>query len=99
MAIKMTESAARRLKAVVSGKSLPESTMLRVDLERGEPERELRLVLRLDTQEPREDDEVETTEGVRLAVRKDVAQALGDLQVDFREDVNRFMFERAEPTG
>ena len=99
MAIKMTESAARQLKAIVSSKALPESTVLRVDVEGGEAEGELHLVLRLDTQEPGEDDEVETTEGARLAVRKDVAQALDDLQLDFREDVSRFMFERAEPTG
>ena len=97
MTIKMTKGAAQQLKAIVSSKALPESTMLRVDVERGEGEGELRLALRLDTQEPGEDDEVETTEGARLAVRKDLAQALGNHKLDFREDVSRFVFERAEP--
>ena len=97
MAIKMTETAARLLKAVLSSKSLPESTMLRVDVEGGEAEGESRLVLRLDTQEPGEDDEVETTEGARLVVHKELARELGDLQIDFRKDGGGFVFKRAEP--
>lgn len=97
--IKMTKRAAQQLKAVLSSKSLPESTVLRLDMKRGEVGEELRLALHLDTQEPREDDEVETTEGARLAVRKALAQELGDLQIGFREEAGGFVFERVEPTG
>ena len=95
--VKMTKKAADQFKAVLTEKSLPESTLLRVDVERGAggPE-DLHLALRLDTGNPRHDDKVETTEGARLAVGETIAQALGDGELDFHEDDGAFVFKRAE---
>lgn len=96
--IKMTERAAQEVKSIVTGKSMPDSTILRVEASPVEGKNELKLTLKLDTNEPETDDVVETTDGARLAVDETVAQALGDLQLDFREDSGNFIFERVEPT-
>ncbi len=97
--IKMTERAAQEVKSIVTGKSLPESTILRVEASPVEGKNELKLTLKLDTNEPETDDVVEATDGTRLAVDETVAQALGDLQLDFREDSGNFIFERVESTA
>jgi len=97
--IKMTERAAQEVKSLAASKSLPESTLLRVDAKPVEGKNELRLTLKLDTKEPESDDVVETTGGTRLAVDETVAAALGDLSLDYREDSGNFIFERPEPTA
>ena len=96
--IKMTERAAQEVKTIVSSKSLPETTILRVEARPVEGKNELKLTLKLDTKEPEPDDVVEDTSGARLAVDETVAEALGDLQLDFREDSGNFVFERVGPT-
>ena len=97
--IKMTERAAQEVKSLAASKSLPETTLLRVDAKPVEGKNELRLTLKLDTHEPEPDDVVETTAGTRLAVDETVASALGDLNLDYREDSGNFIFERPEPTA
>ena len=94
--IKMTKKAAERLKETVANKSMPESTMLRINIEHVEGQGELNVALNLDTQEPGPDDEVETTEGARLVIRKELAQALGNGELDVEEDLGGFVFRRAE---
>lgn len=94
--IKLTKNAAQKVKQDISSRSLPETTVLRVDAERVEGESRLRLALKLDPQEPRPDDEVETTEGARLAVNKDLSEAVGDARIDFRESDGGFVLERRE---
>lgn len=96
--IKMTDRAAQKLKSVLRSNSLPEDTVLRLDVEHGEKEEDMRLALKLDDQEPGTDDEVEATEGARLAVHKELARAIGDAQLDFREEAGGFVFQRPEPT-
>ncbi|HUZ46310.1 MAG TPA: iron-sulfur cluster biosynthesis family protein [Terriglobia bacterium] len=95
--IKMTERAAQEVKSIVTSKSLPETTVLRVDAKPVEGKNELKLTLKLDTKEPEADDVVEATSGTRLAVDETVAEALGDLQLDYSEDSGNFVFERPEP--
>jgi len=97
--IKMTERAAQEVKSLVSSKSLPETTILRVDARTVQGKNELRLTLKLDTKEPESDDVVETTAGTRLAVDETVAAALGDLKLDYSEDSGNFIFERPETTA
>jgi len=97
MMIQMTEKAAEHFKEVVQARSLPENTMLRVDTERGQKEGEVRISLKLDTQEPRPEDEVQTTQGARLAVDRNLAQALGDSMLDFEKKAGGFVFARSEP--
>ena len=97
--IRMTERAAQEVKTIVASKSLPESTFLRVDAKPVEGKNELRLTLKLDTKEPENDDLVETTSGTRLAVDETVAQALGDLNLDYSEESGNFIFERPEATA
>ncbi len=94
--IKMTEKAARQFKEVLKDKSFPESTMLRVDAERVPGQKQVRLALRLDTQEPGPDDQVQTTEGARLAVDKALAEVLGDSQLDYQEESGGFVLARPE---
>lgn len=94
--IKLTKNAAEKVKQDISSRSLPDSTVLRVDAERVEGESRLRLALKLDPQEPQQDDEVETTEGARLAVRKDLSEAVGNARLDFRESDGGFVLERQE---
>ncbi len=93
--IKMSQKAAVQFKADLRIKSLPESTMLRI-IARGEREEEMRLALVLDTDEPNEDDEAQITEGVRLAVDKDLARTLGNAQLDYREEAGGFVLKRVE---
>ncbi len=95
--IQMTEKAAEQFKQVVKAKSLPESTMLRIDAERGQKQGEVRISLKLETEEPRPEDEVQTTQGARLAVDKNLAQALGDSKLDYEEKAGGFVFARSEP--
>ena len=97
--IKMTERAAQEVKAIVTSKSLPETTVLRVDAKPVEGKNELKLMLKLDTKEPEADDMVEATSGTRLAVDETVAEALGDLQLDYSEDSGNFVLERPEPAA
>jgi|ERR1051326_16223 Fe-S cluster assembly iron-binding protein IscA len=97
--IKMTERAAQEVKSIVASKSLPAKTFLRVDASPVEGKNELRLTLKLDTNEPESDDLVETTAGTRLAVDEAVAAALGDLNLDYSDESGNFIFERAEPTA
>jgi Fe-S cluster assembly iron-binding protein IscA len=97
--IKMTERAAQEVKSIVTSKSLPETTFLRVDARTVEGKNELRLTLKLDTKEPESDDLVEVTSGTRLAVDEAVAAALGDLNLDYSEESGNFVFERPEPTA
>ena len=97
--ITMTERAAREVQSLVASKSLPETTLLRVDARPVEGKNELRLTLKLDTKEPESDDQVETTAGTRLAVDETVAAALGDLNLDYSEESGNFIFERPEPTA
>ena len=97
--IKMTERAAREVKSIVASKSLPETTILRIDARPVEGKNELRLTLKLDTKEPEADDLVESTAGTRLAVDETVANALGDLKLDYQEDSGNFIFERIEATA
>lgn len=97
--IKMTERAAEEVKSIVASKSLPETTFLRVDAKPVEGKNELRLTLKLDTKEPESDDQVQVTSGTRLAVDETVAQALGDLHLDYSEESGNFIFERPEPTA
>jgi Fe-S cluster assembly iron-binding protein IscA len=97
--IKMTERAAQEVKAIVTSKSLPETTILRVEAKPVEGKNELKLTLKLDAKEPEPDDVVETTSGTRLAIDETVAEALGDLRLDYREDSGNFVFERPEPTA
>jgi len=89
--IKMTERAAQEVKSLVTSKSLPETTLLRVD---ARP-----VTLKLDTKEPEPDDVVESTAGTRLAIDETVAEALGDLKLDYSEDSGNFIFERPEATA
>ncbi len=97
--IKMTERAAQEVKSLVTSKSLPETTLLRVDARPVEGKNELRLTLKLDTKEPEPDDVVESTAGTRLAIDETVAEALGDLKLDYSEDSGNFIFERPEATA
>ncbi|MGA8183334.1 MAG: iron-sulfur cluster biosynthesis family protein [Terriglobia bacterium] len=97
--IKMTERAAQEVKSIVASKSLPDKTFLRVDAKPVEGKNELRLTLKLDTKEPESDDQVQVTSGTRLAVDETVAQALGDLHLDYSEESGNFIFERPEPTA
>jgi Fe-S cluster assembly iron-binding protein IscA len=97
--IKMTERAAKEIRSLVASKSLPETTILRVDARTVVGKNELRLTLKLDTKEPESDDMVQTTAGTRLAVDETVAAALGDLNLDYSEDSGNFVFERPEPTA
>lgn len=95
--IKLTERAATQVKAAVESQSLPEKTMLRVDFQPQQGKEEPRLALKLDPNEPAADDMVEATGNMRVAVKKTLANALGDGKLDFREDVGGFVFERTEP--
>ena len=97
--IKMTERAAQEVKSIATSKSLPDTTILRIDAKPVEGKNELRLTLKLDTKEPESDDLVETTDGTRLAVDETVANALGNLTLDYREDSGNFIFERIEATA
>ena len=97
--IKLTERAAQQVQSIANSKSLPETTLLRVDARPVEGKNELRLTLKLDTNEPEPDDVVEATAGTRLAVDETVAEALGDIQLDFSEDSGNFIFERPAPTA
>lgn len=95
--IRMTPRAAEKFKADLQTKSLPESTLLRVDVARGDQEREMRLMLVFDTDEPSDDDETRITEGARLAVNKSLAQALGNAQLDYLEKAGGFVLQRVKP--
>ncbi len=97
--IKMTERAAREVKSIVASKSLPETTILRIDARPVEGKNELRLTLKLDTKEPEADDVVASTGGTRLVVDETVAKTLGDLQLDYSDDSGNFIFERIETTA
>ncbi|HUX09244.1 MAG TPA: iron-sulfur cluster biosynthesis family protein [Terriglobia bacterium] len=97
--IKLTERAAQEVKSIAVSKSLPETTLLRVDARPVEGKNELRLTLKLDTKEPEPDDMVESTAGTRLAIDEMVAAALGDMKLDYSEDSGNFIFERPEPTA
>ncbi|MBI4465261.1 MAG: hypothetical protein HY647_11200 [Acidobacteria bacterium] len=89
----MTERAADKIKEVFQNRSLPENTLLRIEVETADPEGALELSLKLDTSEPREDDAVETTEGARLVVQKELGQVLGESRLDFQEDSGGFVLE------
>lgn len=95
--IKITERAAQEVKSIITSKSLPETTILRVEVKPVEGKDELKLTLKLETRGPEPDEMVETTSGTRLAINGTVAQILGDLRLDYREDSGRFIFERPEP--
>lgn len=93
--IRMSENAAERWKSVLTSKSLPEETPLRVDVEANE-QGEAALTLMLDEAAPREGDHVEETNGARLVVRGDLSEQLGQGELDFRE--NRFVLVKASIT-
>lgn len=97
--IKMTETAAQKVKEDIDRRSLPETTVLRVDAERAEGQDKLKLSLRLDPEEPQEQDAVATTDGVRLAVNRDLAAAVGSAQLDFQPEQGGFVLARTEPTN
>ena len=86
MAVKMTEKAAQQVKEVFKNKSLPETTLIRIEAEPAQEEDKVQLSLRLDTQEPQEDDAVETTQGTRLVIQKELVNMLGESQLDFHEE-------------
>lgn len=94
--IKMTQRAAQKVKADLANLSLPETTVIRIEAEQVEGKEKLQLKLRLDSEEPGQDDEVESTEGARLAASKELARLLGNAQLDFSEETGGFLFERAE---
>lgn len=94
--IKMTQRAAQKVKADLANLSLPETTVIRIEAEQVEGKEKLQLKLRLDSEEPGQDDEVENTEGARLAVSKELARLLGNAQLDFSEETRGFLLERAE---
>ena len=95
--IKMTDRAAQQFKEVLKKKSLPEETLLRVDVQRGEKgPQDVYLTLLLDSHEPRHDDRVEITDGARLVVGEPVAQAIGDGEVDYHENDGSFVFQKLE---
>ena len=93
MAVKMTEKAAEKIREVFQSRSLPESTMLRIEVESAEPDGPLELSLKLDMEEPRADDAVETTQGARLVVQKELGQMLGESQLDFQQESGGFVLE------
>lgn len=96
--IEVTERAAEKFKAVVQDKSLPQDTMLRVDVEPepgpGAGAGQSKLLLKLDPHEPSPDDAVEVSQGVRVAVDKTLAESLGDKQLDYLEEEGAFVFAR-----
>ena len=92
--IKLTERAAEQVKLAVQNRSLPESTMLRVDLQPESGKEQPQLALRLDPNDPRPDDDVEDTQGTRVAVSKNLSAALGNGELDYRQETGGFFFER-----
>lgn len=92
--IKLTERAADQVKTAVQNRSLPEKTMLRVELQPESGQEQPQLALRLDPNDPQPDDDVEATKGMRVAVRKSLSTALGSGELDFREETGGFVFER-----
>jgi Fe-S cluster assembly iron-binding protein IscA len=96
--IAVTERAAEKFKAVVQNKSLPEDTMLRVDVETepgpGTGAGQSKLFLKLDPHEPSPEDAVEVSQGVRVAVDRTLAESLGDKQLDYLEEDGVFVFAR-----
>jgi Fe-S cluster assembly iron-binding protein IscA len=83
--IRMTARAAQELKSELTGRSLPEDTPLRVEVQPSD-EGKAMLSLGLDRAAPREGDQVAVTEGARLVVQEEVAEVLGESELDFRED-------------
>ena len=83
--IRMTTRAAQELKSELSGRSLPENTPLRVEVQ-PTSEGKATLSLGLDRAAPRDGDHVEETDGARLVVQEEVAEVLGESELDFRDD-------------
>lgn len=94
--VKLTQSAADKVKEDVARKSLPENTVLRIEAQPVPEQGKVELVLTFDKNEPSEADEVATTAGVRLAVNKQLAAQMGNAQLDFRG--GNFIFERVQAT-
>ncbi len=92
--VRMTVRAAEQLKSELNSNSLPEDTPVRVDLQ-PTPQGQT-LSLGLDREAPREDDKVDVKEGARLVVNESIAEALGESELDFRED--GFVFVRLPAT-
>jgi Fe-S cluster assembly iron-binding protein IscA len=95
--IKLTLRAAEKFKADLRTESLPESTMLRIDRKCGRDERNVRLALFFDTDEPSRDNAVRVIEGVRLVITNSLAHALGNAQLEYRADEGGFVLERIWP--
>jgi Fe-S cluster assembly iron-binding protein IscA len=91
--IEVTERAAQQFKSVIHSKSLPDETMLRVDID---PESgsagHTKLLLKLDMDEPGPQDDVTVSQGVRLAVDKSISENIGDRTLDYQEDEGVFVF-------
>lgn len=94
--VRLTKSAADKVKEDAAKKSLPENTVLRIEAQPMPEKGKVELALTFDTKEPSETDDVATTEGVRLAINKQLANQIGNAQLDFRD--GNFVFERVEPT-
>ena len=92
--VRMTERAAERVKSELTGNSLPEDTPVRVEIQPTPQGRALSL--NLDREAPKEGDQVAVTEGARLVVQEEVAEALGDSELDFRDE--GFVFIKSPAT-
>jgi len=98
MAVRMTERAAEEFRTLCSSKSLPvETTQLRVDAEPAEEEGKLSISLMFDRQAPLQDDVVEDTGGAKLVINKRLAETLGDVRIDFKDERGGgFVLERVQ---
>jgi len=95
MTVRMTKRAAEEFKTVCSSKSLPiDTTKMRVEAERDENDGKLRVSLGLDDNEPDQEDVVEDTDGAQLVIKKSLAELLGEVRVDYKEERGGFLLER-----
>ena len=93
--IRLTEKAAEQVKVAIHNRSMPEKTTLRVGIDQP-VDQHPKLALSLDPNGARPDDMVETTGDTSVVAHQSLAAALGDGQLDFREEAG-FVLQRKEP--
>lgn len=91
--IRFSENAANAFRSLLQEKSLPEDTSLRLAVEKGQAEGDFTLTLVLESAGPRKNDEVESTDGMRLVVQEELSRALGDRVLEFDPEKGGFIFE------
>lgn len=100
--VTVSKKAAEEFKRLFTARELPMTTKVRVIAERV-PEQEggIRVYLEFDTKPTASTDEAQVSEGIELVMEKELAEQLGDIQIDYAQqgaEVGSFVFRRGEGT-